>query len=184
MGWMRQKAAKSIAARNASVLKQTHLTTLCLHGIFLFFTFVLGRPHSMLRYAALSSPTVLIGGYLERIGRPRYAENGALRTPGDDLYAEGAMTWLWDVLYWTWGCMGMVLVLGDQLWWLWAVVPVYTVYALYDAFVGVKSRMGGMMGGAGAGAGAGADAGGATASGSSRRQQKLERRGERRMFRD
>ncbi|KAI5281048.1 hypothetical protein KEM54_003422, partial [Ascosphaera aggregata] len=166
------KAAKSIAVRNAGVLKQTHLTTLGLHAVFLILTKFLGRPHNLLVYIILSSPTILIGVYLERIGRPRYAENGMLKSPGDDLYAEGAMTYLWDVLYWTWGCMIMVIALGDELWWLWAIVPLYSAYALYDAFVGIKKNLGGMAGGAHG------DDYAATTSNSSRRQQKLERRGE------
>ncbi|KAI5305662.1 anaphase-promoting complex subunit cdc27 [Ascosphaera pollenicola] len=172
---MAQKAAKSIAVRNANVLKQTHLTTLGLHAFFLFLTLVLGRPHNLLAYALLSSPTLLINFYLERIGRPRYAENGVLKTPGDDLYAEGAMTYIWDVLYWTWGCMILVIALGDELWWLWVVVPLYSAYALYDAFIGIKKKMGGMGGDGGEGA--------ATSTGSSRRQQKMERRGEKVRYR-
>lgn len=163
--------------RNANVLKQTHLTTLGLHVLFLFLTFVLGRPHNFLAYILLSSPSILINFYLERIGRPRYAENGVLMSPGDDLYSEGAMTYLWDVLYWTWGCMIMVIALGDDLWWLWVVVPLYSAYALYDAFIGMKKSMGGM------GAGVGGDEGAATSTGSSRRQQKLERRGEKVRYR-
>jgi len=71
---------------------------------------------------------------------------------------------MWDVLYWTWGCMGAVCIFGDRAWWLWIVVPLYSAWLAWTTFMGMKRGLAG-MGGAG------------DAAGESKRQKKLEKRG-------
>ena len=74
---------------------------------------------------------------------------------------------MWDVLYWTWGCMGAVCVFGDRAWWLWIIVPLYSVWLAYTTFMGMRSGLAG-MGGSEAGDGP---------TGESKRQKKMEKRG-------
>lgn len=108
--------------------------------------------------------------YLERLGRPKYnTPEGALRSPGEDLGAPGMTEYMWDVLYWTWGCMGAVCVFGDRAWWLWVVVPLYSVWSAWTAFRGMRNGLSGM------GGGGEESSGGAAAE--SKRQKKLEKRG-------
>ncbi|KAL1861024.1 hypothetical protein Plec18167_003693 [Paecilomyces lecythidis] len=166
---MAQKAAKSLAARNTSLLLRTHITTLSLHAIFLLLHWLFNRPRSLLPYFIFTFPTLAIEFYLERLGRPKYnPADGSLRSAGEDLGASGLTEYMWDVLYWTWGCMGAVCIFGDKAWWLWVVVPLYSVWLAWTTFTGMRSGLAG-MGGAGAG-----DVGAAP---ESKRQKKMEKRG-------
>lgn len=83
------------------------------------------------------------------MGRPRYNEDGSLRSAGEDLNATGLTEYMWDVLYWTQGCIIAACLFNDRAWWLWAVIPIYSVYAAYSAVMGVKKGFAGMGGGAG-----------------------------------
>lgn len=84
--------------------------------------------------------------------------------------ASGLTEYMWDILYWTWGCIGAVCMFGDRAWWLWIVVPLYSVWLAYTTLTGMRSGFAGMGGG-----GDGSDQ--ATAAGESKRQKKLEKRG-------
>lgn len=93
-------------------------------------------------------PTLVIEFYLDRVGRPRYNEDGSLRSAGEDLNATGLTEYMWDVLYWTEGCIAAVCIFNDRAWWLWVVVPLYSVYLVYTTVMGVKEGFAGMGGGA------------------------------------
>ncbi|KIX03710.1 uncharacterized protein Z518_07263 [Rhinocladiella mackenziei CBS 650.93] len=162
---MAQKAAKSLAVRNTSRLKQTHLTTLAIHGLFLLLHFTLPTSLSLKRYALLSAPGLAIEFYLERLARPSYNPDGSLRRAGDDLDAKGLTEFMWDILYWTWINLILVMVFGDRAWWLYLVVPGYAIFAAVTTASGLKGMLGGM---AGAGGAPGAQ---------SKRQTKMEKRG-------
>ncbi|KAI9658538.1 MAG: hypothetical protein M1829_006764 [Trizodia sp. TS-e1964] len=178
---MANKSAKTTATRNAAALRRTHLTFLILHALFLllrtrFFHLPFGTP-SLLRYLAFNAPALAIELWFERVARPRYVsvpvpvggggERYQLRSAGEDLDAKGLTEWMWDVLFWTWGCVAVVAVLGDRGWWLWAAVPAYSAWLAYRL-------VGGMRQGAAGLAGAGMDA----ADGGSNRQRKMEKRGQ------
>ncbi|PWY93257.1 DUF788 domain protein [Aspergillus sclerotioniger CBS 115572] len=166
---MAQKAAKTLAARNASLLLRTHVISAALHALFLVLHWLFNRPRSLTPYLVLACPTLLIEFYLDRLGRPSYATpDGSLRSPGEDLGAAGLTEYMWDVLYWTWGCIGAVCVFGDRAWWLWTVVPVYSVWLAYSTFTGMKNGLAGMGGGGG---------GQEQVATESKRQKKMEKRG-------
>ncbi|KAI9792190.1 MAG: hypothetical protein M1816_002730 [Peltula sp. TS41687] len=120
---MAQKAAKQTARRNTLVLRRTHTIAACIHAIFLSLRFLLRRNSSLksfIMYLVLSSPSLLIQFWLDRVGRPSYvAGTGDLRRSGEDLDAKGLTEYLWDVLYWTWGCIVVAGIFGDRAWWLW-----------------------------------------------------------------
>ncbi|KKK11899.1 hypothetical protein P175DRAFT_0534309 [Aspergillus ochraceoroseus IBT 24754] len=163
---MAQKAAKTLAARNTSVLLRTHLITLALHSLFLLLHWTFNRPRSLKPYCLLACPTLAIEFYLDRLGRPAYnAADGSLRSPGEDLGAAGLTEYMWDILYWTWGCIGAACLFGDRAWWLWIVVPVYSVWLAYSTLTGVRSGLAGMGGEA------------EQTGGESKRQKKMEKRG-------
>ncbi|OJD18350.1 hypothetical protein AJ78_01594 [Emergomyces pasteurianus Ep9510] len=173
---MAQKAAKTLAARNTNLLNRTHLTTLTIHLLYLLLHFLLHRPRSLTPYLLLTTPTLAIEFYLERLGRPRYnnatdGSSGTLRSPGEDLDGPGLTEYFWDVIYWTWGCMGAVCIFGDRAWWLWVMVPLYSGWSVYSTFMGLKGGMAGLGGGMGEGAG------GAGEAVESKRQKKMEKRG-------
>lgn len=90
--------------------------------------------------------------------------------------AQGLTEWMWDVLYWTWGCIGGAAVLGEWVWWAWAIVPLYSVWCVYGMYTGARGMMG--MGGA---AGQGQSGAGEAPGGQSKRQAKMEKRGGQKM---
>lgn len=100
-----------------------------------------------------------------------------MQKAGEDLEAKGLTEFLWDVLYWTWGCVVLAAVVGDRAWWAWVVVvPAYSVYLAVGTYRGVTGGggLGGMMMGGG---GAGAEGLDGVAGGESKRQKKMEKRG-------
>ncbi|KAJ5677572.1 uncharacterized protein N7477_003205 [Penicillium maclennaniae] len=171
---MAQKAAKSLASRNAAVLHRTHLTSAAIHIIFLVLHFMFQRPGSLKRYIFLGVPALVIEFYLDKVGRPCYTQDGFLRSAGEDLNATGLTEYMWDVLYWTQGCIVAVCIFNDRAWWLWAVVPLYSIYLAYTTIMGVKKGFAG-LGGNGEGEGEEGP--------KSKTQQKKEKRGDRPKYR-
>lgn len=45
---------------------------------------------------------------------------------------------MWDVTYWTYGCVVLVSLFGDWMWWGMIVVPVYSAYSLYGVYRGFR----------------------------------------------
>lgn len=168
---MTQKAQKTQAARNSATLKRTHLISL---GVYLSFFLLraLLFTRRLLPFFLLVSPALIIEFWFERIGRPTYAEtvNGKeLKRAGEDLEAKGLTEWMWDVLYWTWGCTVLATLFGDKVWWLYIAVPLYSGYLAFTTYTGMRQGFAGMSGGA--------DGDSAGSGGPSKRQAKMEKRG-------
>lgn len=126
-----------------------------------------------LLYCLLSLPAFIIEFWFERIGRPVTTPNGELKMSGEDLEAKGLTDYMWDVLYWTWGCTITAAIFGNKAWYGWIVVPLYSVWLAWTTFGGLKEGMAGM---------AGRNSSGGTANGStSNRQKKMEKRGGQKM---
>ena len=125
-------------------------------------------------------PSLIIEFWFERIGRPTFASNDSgqeLKRAGEDLEAKGLTEWMWDVVYWTWGCTALATVIGNYGWWAYIAVPIYSAWLAFTTFSGARSGLSGM--GIGAGADANSDA---TPSGQSKRQAKMEKRGGQKMM--
>ncbi|KAL8858308.1 MAG: hypothetical protein Q9178_005171 [Gyalolechia marmorata] len=170
---MAQKAAKQLAARNTAILNRTHLISLAITIFFVLLRLLVFRASctraTYLLYGFLSAPAFIIEFWFERIGRPVTTTNGELKKSGEDLEAKGLTDFMWDVLYWTWGCTATAGILGDKAWWGYIVIPVYSVWLAWTTFGGMKKGMAGMAGG-----GSSAD----TADGAvSNRRKKQEKRG-------
>jgi hypothetical protein len=182
-----QKAKKELANRNTAKLNQTLYFTLSIHSFYILLRILLFRStlttRSLILYVLLSAPSLLIQFWFEKIGRPKYTSPtstsptsaGDLRTAGEDLDAKGLTEFLWDILYWTWGCVVLAAALGDSAWWLFIVVPGYAVYLGYTTFMGAKQGMAGFAGQQPGGGDDGAQGG--SSSGTSKRQAKMEKRG-------
>ena len=101
-------------------MSRTHLITLGVHGFYLLLRLILVR-RSNLAWFLFSLPALAIEIWFERIGRPKYVGEGSakeLKRAGEDLEAKGLTEWMWDVVYWTWGCVALTTVLGSWAWWL------------------------------------------------------------------
>ncbi|KAK5190070.1 hypothetical protein LTR92_010051 [Exophiala xenobiotica] len=169
---MAKKAAKNLTVRNAARLQQTHLITLAINSVFLLLRFTFRRSLSLKSYVCFSLPGAIIEFYLDRVARPTYSADGTIRNGGEDLGAEGMTEFMWDVLYWTWINVILVIILGNRAWWLYLVVPGYAIYAGVTTASGLKGMLSGMSG---AGAGGGAEGEGNASQ--SKRQAKMEKRG-------
>ncbi|KAI7479298.1 hypothetical protein KC351_g7644 [Hortaea werneckii] len=171
---MAQKAQKTLAARNTAALNRTHLISLIITILFfLLRTFLLHRTHSLKPFILINLPAWLIEVWFERIGRPtKDAATGDLKRAGEDLEAKGLTEWMWDVLYWTWGCTVMAAVVGNRAWWLYLAVPFYSAYLAFSTYSGMRQGFAGMGGGDGTAAGGSGGSGGP-----SKRQAKMEKRG-------
>lgn len=122
-----QKAAKHTAKRNTAILNRAYLIALAFHGVYFLLRVVLFRTSftksSLLLYALFSAPSFVIQAFFELNSRPQYGPSGNdIRRSGQDLEAPGLTEWMWDVLYWTWGCLAVTALLGDTAWWLWVSV--------------------------------------------------------------
>ncbi|TKA25349.1 hypothetical protein B0A50_06253 [Salinomyces thailandicus] len=169
---MAQKAQKTQAARNSATLNRTHLISL---GVYFFFILLrtLFFTRRLLPFLMFAAPAMFIEFWFERIGRPTYTEtaNGKeLKRAGEDLEAKGLTEWMWDVLYWTWGCTVLAALLGNRAWWLYAGVPLYSGYLAFTTYSGMRQGFAGPSGGNGG------ESGGASG-GQSKRQAKMEKRG-------
>jgi hypothetical protein len=88
---------------------------------------------------------------------------------------------MWDVTYWTWGCVIGAALLGDWAWWAWGVIPVYAGWLAWTTYSGMRGG-GGLLGGGGYQDVAGVPQPGASGSGS-KRAAKMEKRGQKVQYR-
>ncbi|EMD63679.1 hypothetical protein GGP41_005681 [Bipolaris sorokiniana] len=164
---MAQKATKTLAASNTKRLNQTLYVTLVVHGFWWLFRALIFRSSlsrtSLLLYLLLSAPQLLIQLYFERLSRPTFTADGAVKRPGEDLDAKGLTEYMWDVVYWTYGCIILAAIVGDYAWFLWTVIPAYSAYAAWGTYSGMR---GGFQ-----------DAAGVPQPQASKRQAKMEKRG-------
>ena len=146
-------------------MQRLHLTSLAINALFILLRFLVFRSSctrsTYTLYLSLSVPAWSIEAWFERAGRPRNGRSG------DDLEAKGLTEYMFDVLYWTWGTLAAAMIFGDRAWWLWAAVPIYSVFLLVSTFGSVRKGLAG-MGGQETEAGDGA---------ASNRQKKMEKRG-------
>lgn len=142
---MAQKAKKDRAKSNAAALSNLHIGAAAVNGLFLAWS-LLFRSRSLLVYFLLSLPSFICQFTLEKAGRPKYdGATGALRSSGEDLAAPGLTEYMWDVVWVTWACQVLVLLFGNWLWLVWAVVPAYGAYKGYG-LLGMAKQLSGMQG--------------------------------------
>lgn len=157
------------------MLNKAHLISLGNNVFFLLMRLLVYRAaytrKTLLLWVLASLPAWIVECWLERIGRPTYAEHGELKRSGEDLEAKGLTEFMWDVIYWTWACTAAGAMVGDKAWWMYAVVPLYSIWIAATTVMGMRKGMVGMAG-QDDGASQGAEAGG-----DSKRQKKLEKRG-------
>lgn len=169
-----QKSAKTLAAKNTATLNRAHLIALGVNALYLilrtlFFT------RRLTPYILCNAPALLIQFFFERNSRPHHNPNGDLKRAGEDLDAKGLTEWMWDIVYWTWGNVALVAAFGDWCWWLYLLVPAYSVWLAFTTYTGVKQGFGGM------GAETATEGGSVGQAGQSKRQAKLEKRGAQRV---
>lgn len=122
---MAQKSLKSRAQRNISTLNTLHLSSAIINLLFLLWNFLpFTKSRSLISYFILSIPSFVAEFVLERSGRPVFV-NGAMKSSGEDLAAQGLTEYLFDIVWVTWACLGAVLVVGNWGWLLWVSFGVF-----------------------------------------------------------
>ncbi|KAF1941869.1 DUF788-domain-containing protein [Clathrospora elynae] len=170
---MAKKATKTLAASNAARLNNTLYISLSVHTLFLllralFYHSTFTRS-SLILYALLSTPSLLITLYFNKLSRPTYTATGTIKNAGEDLDAKGLTEYMWDVVYWSWGCVVLAALVGDRAWWLWIAVPGYSGWKAWTVYTGMR--------GGGGGGGYQDAAGMPQPEVASKRQAKMEKRG-------
>lgn len=128
---MAQKAKKDRAKANISTLNTLHIGTLTINLLFLLFT-LLFRHRSYLLYALLSLPSFIVQYILESSGRPKFdPSTKALKSAGEDLAAPGLTEYMFDVIWVTWLCLVLVMLVGNWGWLVWGAIPVYGAWKGY-----------------------------------------------------
>lgn len=61
-----------------------------------------------------------------------------MKRAGEDLEAKGLTEYMWDIVYWTYGVLVVVSLVGDYGWWLWSVIPAYSVYTAWTTYTGMR----------------------------------------------
>ncbi|KAK4231559.1 hypothetical protein QBC38DRAFT_225540 [Podospora fimiseda] len=146
---MAQKARKDRAKANEAALKNLHLGSLIVNGLFLLLNFVF-RSRSLLTWFILSIPSFICQFTLEKTGRPTYDPNTkALKSSGEDLSSAGLTDFMFDIIWVTWGAAILAALFGNWAWFLWSVVPAYGLYKGYSMFGAARNLAG--LAGAGAG---------------------------------
>ncbi|KAK3616470.1 hypothetical protein LTR56_025938 [Elasticomyces elasticus] len=128
-----QKAQRTQATRNSPTLNRTQLISLGIHLFFLLVRTILFS-RRLLPFALLNFPASAIEFWFEQICRTSYTEtaNGKeLQRAVEALDAEGLTEWMWDVVYWSWGNTVLAALLGSWLWWLYAVVLLYSAWLAF-----------------------------------------------------
>jgi hypothetical protein len=137
-----QKATKTLAAANTTRLNQTLYLTLFIHTLFWLLRGLLFRSsftrRSLVLYILFSAPQLLIELLFESQSRPALTPDGGIKRAGADLEAKGLTEYMWDIVYWSYGCIFFAAVVGDKAWWLWGVIPAYSVYAAWGMYKGVR----------------------------------------------
>ncbi|KAK3391793.1 hypothetical protein B0T20DRAFT_65420 [Sordaria brevicollis] len=147
---MAQKARKDRAKSNETTLKNLHIGSLTVNGIFLLSHFLF-RSRSLLFWFILSIPSFLCQYTLEKTGRPSYdTSTKALKASGEDLAAPGLTEYMFDVVWVTWAAAILVTLFGNWAWIFWTVVPAFGLYKGFGLMGAAKSMAGlGMNAGAG-----------------------------------
>ncbi|KAI0544583.1 hypothetical protein F4679DRAFT_518701 [Xylaria curta] len=141
---MAQKARKDRAKANAAALKNLHIGTLIVNGLFVLFNLLFKR-RSLLLYILLSIPSFICEFVLESTGRPKYEPStNALKTAGEDLSAPGLTEYMFDVIWVTWASVVLVTLFGNWGWLLWSVVPAYGAFKGFG-LLGAARGMAGMQ---------------------------------------
>ncbi|KAH7066560.1 hypothetical protein FB567DRAFT_261028 [Paraphoma chrysanthemicola] len=139
---MAQKATKTLAASNTARLNQTLYLTLFIHFLFWLLRALLFRSsftrRSLVLYIIFSLPQLAIQGLFESQSRPKVDDSGSIKRAGADLEAKGLTEYMWDIVYWSYGCIFFAALVGDKAWWLWSVIPAYSVYAAWGMYKGVS----------------------------------------------
>ncbi|ORX33837.1 hypothetical protein BD324DRAFT_638821 [Kockovaella imperatae] len=76
--------------------------------------------------------TLFIWRWFTLIGTPKRV-NGSVKA-GDDLNASGVIELSWDFVYLTWICVLLSSLVGDWVWWLFILIPIFAGYKLFTLF--------------------------------------------------
>ncbi|KAI0036004.1 hypothetical protein K488DRAFT_76200 [Vararia minispora EC-137] len=145
---MANTSAKKIAAQNEAALKNLLYGQVANNIIALIVRLLyrsLGRPNSI---TAIVFSLITLGlsqfiyTRLTSMGKPRRDASGAVVSPGDDLNQAGVTEWMFDVLYISWAVQVGSAVLGEWVWWIYAVIPAFAAYKLWGLaapFLGTRS---------------------------------------------
>ncbi|KZV69223.1 putative opsin [Peniophora sp. CONT] len=138
---MANTSQKKIASQNEAALKNL-LYGQILANIVPFLIRLLyrafGRRTSIkvwIMSAIATGVSQFLYGRLAALGKPRRDANGTMVSAGSDLNQPGVTEWMFDVLYISWAAQVGSSILGEWVWLLYLVIPVFVIYKAWG-FIG------------------------------------------------
>ncbi|BFZ56499.1 hypothetical protein PYCC9005_003546 [Savitreella phatthalungensis] len=140
---MARQAEKQLAKNNATKIAGMRKIAACINLAFILIRLVWQYGSTNKKTFALYFLTniVAIGVQLqlERIGKPCFAPDGTLLSPGDDLSQAGVTEYLFDFIYLTWIVFALVAAVTDYAWTLYLLIPCYAVVKIWPYIRSVVS---------------------------------------------
>ncbi|GAA5996779.1 Snd2p [Rhodotorula paludigena] len=165
-------SSKRIAQANAATLKQLNLGFAISGAIYLLHLAVFSSGRSYRRLFLFAATEAIA------IGLWNMMKSMAAR--GEELNgSKGLVSYMFDVIYITWGVHVAAALLTTKAWYIYWVIPLYALYRLVTVFLPTLRSLAGSAGASTAGAGAGGAGGAGANEPLSKRQEKLRKRMER-----
>lgn len=126
---MANASEKRLASRNTAALNQLHAISGAVFSVVLLLNWYFSRSVRPLFF--MSVPAAAIEYVLEKTGRPTFS-GGQLVRSGSDLSQSGLTEYMHDVIYFTWICAILSVVIGNKAWYLYLVIPVFATYKAFQ----------------------------------------------------
>ncbi|EIW68002.1 hypothetical protein TREMEDRAFT_44978 [Tremella mesenterica DSM 1558] len=144
---MANASSKRIVSANETALKNLRLGFLIVNLSALILRLILSRITSRSAIPRLIPVVLQIGSFVGSlsvwrwfvlISTPRIGSDGKVRS-GEDLGGKGVVELAWDLIYMTWICTLGSALLGEWIWWLMLLIP---IFGTYKAFYTLKPLLG------------------------------------------
>lgn len=117
---MARQAEKSLVKSNAAKIDFLRKAALGINALFILVRLVWCYNSTSRKTWFLYIMTNIVAGMiqvnLEKLGRPRYAADGSLKSAGEDLGQAGVTEYLTDIIYMTWIIYFCVALITDYAW--------------------------------------------------------------------
>ncbi|ODQ68349.1 DUF788-domain-containing protein [Nadsonia fulvescens var. elongata DSM 6958] len=133
---MARQSEKKRAAANSATLQTLLIGSGVINTLYILQYYLFGRPSSIKPFLILSIPALIIQYQFHRIAKPTYDDRGALISAGEDLSQGGINEWLLDIIYMTWICDVLTIIIGrNWVWFLYLAIPGYALFKIYNTFL-------------------------------------------------
>lgn len=117
---MARQAEKTLAKSNVAKIAVLRKAAVAVNALFIVVRLLLcyrsTTKKTWFMYIITNIVASLIHSNLEKLGSPRYAADGSLKSAGEDLGQSGLTEYLTDIVYITWIIYILVALITDYAW--------------------------------------------------------------------